>query len=133
MKLAHPAHDAGGAVGEAFQEPLAEQARHLSGQAQDDAARGAGSGLGTGGEDRLQLVVGERRDDGRDLDADGDAGLRQAADGGEARDGEGTRGSLARDTAGIERRHRQAHMEEPPLGHGREEVEVTLDQACPLW
>jgi len=72
-------------------EPLGEDVFHGVGQAEDDVIGEGGAGLGGGRKDGGEFVIGEAGKDGRDHDADGDAGGGEFADGAEP--GGGARGA----------------------------------------
>ena len=109
-------------------EPLAEQVLHLVRQAQHRVARRARAGARGRLEQRLELVVGERRYQRRRHDAHVDARGREAGDGLEAaRRRRGARLEPPREAA-IERRHRQEDPRHAPPRHRPEDVGVAQHQ-----
>ena len=118
----------GCAAGPMFGEPVAEQRRHLARQAQRDRRGRHGAGIARRFEDRLQLVIGERRDHRRGHYPDRDAGPGQPGDAGKP-PGRGRHPGLERaGQAGIERRHRDTDGGEAVGGQARDQVDVALDQ-----
>ena len=98
--LAHPGHDARGAIGKVLVEPALEERVHFPGQAQDDAERRARAGRRGGFEDALDLRLVDERDDRRDAHAHRHAGPASASIVRRRRCGAAARGSRMRASAG---------------------------------
>ena len=111
-----------------LQQPVGEQILRLQRQTQEDIA-GLARAIGVGaGENGLHLVVRHAGDDRRDHDRGRNAGLRQLLDRLQpARRRRRARLHRPRQIA-VERRHRQRHLDQPALRHGREEIEIAQDQ-----
>lgn len=79
--LANKALDLGGAKGNVTLQPLEEEGLDLVRKAEEDVARGAGTGVASCLKDVRNLVVVEAGDDGRCHDRRGDAEGAELADG----------------------------------------------------
>ena len=110
-------------------EPVLEQGVHLPGQAQHDAEGTAGASIGGGLQDALELGLVEERDDRRHAHAHRHTRAGQRFDRAQpALRCRCTRLELARQHA-IQRGDRHINGGHVLRGHGRDEVEVALDEA----
>ena len=128
MHLAHPAHDAGGAVGEFAGQPVAKERRDLERQAQRDVAGMVGAGGGGGFHDRLYLVIGQGGDDRRDADGRRYAGAGEVADHGDAFRGGGGAGFHPAAEPAVERGDGDGDPGQPGPAHAPEDVEIAHQQ-----
>ena len=116
------------AVGKIRHQPFAEQVAHFQRQAQQHIAGMAHAGLRHRLEDALDLGIVDRRNDRRHHGRGRHAGLDQLPQRFEpARRRRGARLHGAREL-GIERRHRDRHLDQIALGHARQDVEIAQHQ-----
>ncbi len=122
--LADEGEDAGGPVGVVLDEPGFDEVLHLEREADEDGAGAGSTGGRGGGDDCLDLVVGEAGDHGRDVDADRDAALGQGFHGAQAAAGGGGAGLHATGELGVEGGDRKVDADELVAGEVLEQVEV---------